>query len=130
MKTQPPPSRSSESRREGTCKASSRVPISPLASSRPARSPCFQICFLRAYNQCLSEVHQLALRGILPPPASINLLLSEGSMAGLLSPLSMFSTFWIITLFQSKRSNLFHLRCLAVLESQEPLWERKGWRTE
>lgn len=44
-------------------------------------------------------------------------------MEGVVSPLPMFSTFWIIKLFSSKFSNLFHLRCLAVLETQEPLWE-------
>ena len=47
-------------------------------------------------------------------------------MTGLLSSLSMFSTFWIIKLFSSKYSNLFQLRCLAVLEIQEPLWVQKA----
>lgn len=64
--------------------------------------------------------------GLLPPPSNHLLSVQGHWITGLLSPLPKFSTFCIIKLFSAKYSNLFHVRCLAVLETQEPLGELKA----
>lgn len=75
---------------------------------------------LGAFNRWVSLVSAAS-------PTSIRLLSVQGLwITGLGSPLSVFSTYCIIKLFSAKYSNLFHVRCLAVLETQEPLGELKA----
>lgn len=75
---------------------------------------------------CLGHLADGFSLGLLPPPSNHLLSVQGHWITGLVSPLSKFSTFCTIKLFSAKYSNLFHVRCLAVLETQEPLGGTEG----
>lgn len=126
------PSRSSKSSREATPRASSRPAVFPRPPP-PARFTRFHICSLGTAAHGLLGVRRLALPGpwTHPPPAPRSPPTHRQSpplpgpcLPGLAALLSMLSTVWIIKLFSSKYSHLFHRSCLAVLETPEALRER------
>lgn len=95
----------------------------PLA----AWSAAFHVCFLGPDNTGSEHLIDVFRLGLLPPLAFNHLLSLQGyRIRGLVSPLSVFSASRIINMFSAKYSNLFRVRCLAVLETQEPLGEPKA----